>query len=771
VAVVALRRLAWIGVGVVLVAGCGSSSKQPAATTTAAAVSASGGHAIVTHSPDSDAPANAPAHWLPPFAWVYNHWLPYDETRLYSLVHITRNQLWDQLRNDHNTLAQLAAKHGWKDPVKLAAALVAPERAKWGAARAAVLQSRALQTITQGHLAQHLFFHSLHQFAIASEAPDIFGVTDVEFRALRRAELSPLAIGRLHGRSPGEVEAMCIAVLRERARTGVEGKAMTPAQANRILSRQISQLPRWLDQARYNGPPQTYKGALVALPHDYATNPSISADGRHVAYEAYRQKLPVAIKLGEIAVMRADLDDASDTIVSRLPHGGPNGPDPTSAYNAAISGDGTRILFESSPGNQNFAKRYGRIGIRLAQGGKKVRLDHPVAGVDSQSAYNPAISADGSRGAFEAVQNGRTVIVVTDLPSNRQRVVVRGSRPDSGTFGDPYEESLSADGSKLVYTDATGRVANARAATSQVLVVDVDSGRTTVASTSSSGERGNGFSSDPSISPDGRWVAFTSDATNLGAAHRHAGLFLHDLKTGRTLRISTGDDSVLDPVVSRGAKVVAYTLMNGTTGRVVAWKRSGAKVTLVSRGAGGAADGSSDSPSVSADGTKVAFVSSATNLAAAASDGNRAVYVRDLPKGSTVLVSNPKAAYPKPVLAALAANPPPKPVAAPAPAPLPLSTTAGRDSIFVIDNEFYDHGARPVLKIKPGTVLSWQWDSQQTHSLAVRSGPEKFVARQRNGGDFSHTFTKPGVYHFVCQLHAPGMEMTVVVTKPRASTA
>jgi Tol biopolymer transport system component len=753
-----------MGVAVVLVAGCGGSSSKPTSTTTVAAVSPTGGHTIVTHSPDSDAPPNAPAHWLPPFAWVYNHWLPYDETRLYSLVHITRNQLWDQLRNDHHTLAELAAKHGWKDPNALAAALVAPERAKWGSARAAVLQARALQTITQGHLAQHLFFHSLHQFAIASEAPNIFGVTDVEFRALRRAELSPLAIARLDGRSPGEVEAMCIAVLRERARTGVEGKATTPAQAQRILGRQISQLPRWLDQARYNGPPQTYKGALVAVPHDYATNPAISADGRHVAYEDYRQKLPVAIKLGEIAVMRADLDDGSDTIVSRLPHGGPNGPDPTSAYNSAISGDGKRILFESAPGNQNFAKRYGRIGIRMAQNGSKVRLDHPVQGVDSQSAYNPAISADGSHGAFEAVQGGRTVIVVTDLPSNRQKVVVRGAKAGGRAFADPYEPSLSADGSKLVYTMATGRLGDAGGATSQVLVTDTAGGKTVVASRSSSGAQGNGFSSDPSISPDGRWVAFTSDAANLGAVRRHAGLFLRDLKTGRTLRIATGSENVLDPVVSRGAKVIAYTLMNGTTGRVVAWKRSGGKVTLVSRGASGPADGSSDSPSISADGTKVAFVSSATDLSADSSDGNRAIYVRDLGKRTTTLVSNAKAAYPKPVLAALAANPPPKPVAAPAPAPPTLSSTAGRDSIFVLDNEFYDHGARPVLRIKPGTVLSWQWDSQQTHSLAVRSGPEKFVARQRNAGDFNHTFTKPGVYHFVCQLHAPGMQMTVVVS-------
>src|SRR3954453_3537031 len=369
---------------IALAAGCGG-HKRPAQPADATA-----GKPIVTKSSDSDAPANAPAHWLPPEAWVYNHWLPYDEARLYTMLGITSVGLWEQLRDDHRTLAQLAARHGWPDPRRLAAALTASEAATVGAARAEVLEERALRTITQGHLAQHLFFHSLHQFGIASEAPAIFGVDDMEFRRLRRAELSPLAVARLHGRSPGQVEALAIAVLRERADTGVRGGAIPRAQADRLLHRQLSQLPRWLDQARYNGPPPTYRGALVDVPRDYATNPAISADGRHVAYEAYRQKLPLAVKLGEIAVMRADLATGRSALVSRLPHGGPTGPDPTSAYNAAISGDGARVVFESSRGNQTFAKRYGRSGVLLARAGRTTGLERPARNVpESQSAYNP----------------------------------------------------------------------------------------------------------------------------------------------------------------------------------------------------------------------------------------------------------------------------------------------------------------------------------------------------------------------------------------------
>ncbi len=622
-----------------------------------------------------------------------------------------------------------------------------------------MLQARALATITQGHLAQHLFFHSLHQFAIPSEAPDIFGVTDVQFRALRRAELSPLAIARLHGRSPGQVEAMSIAVLRERAHTGVEGKAFTHAQAQRLLARQISQLPRWLDQARYNGPPQTYRGALIALPHDYATNPAISADGRHVAYEAYRQKLPVAIKLGEIAVMRADLQTGKDTIVSRLPHGGPNGPDPTSAYNAAISANGKKVMFESSPGNQNFAKRYGRIGIRLAQHGVKTRLDTPTHGVDSQSAYNPEISGDGSTATFEAVESGRTAIVVENLRSHRQRVAVHGAPAGSASFADPYEPSLSRDGTKLVYTMATGKLGDAAGATSQVLVRDLHSGHTTVASATSGGEPGDGFSSDPALSSDGRWVAFTSDAPNLGAAHGHAGLFLADLRKHRVIRIQTGGGSVLDPVVSTGAHVVAYTSMDGTTGHVMAFKRGRPGVVAVSTNK----TGSSDDPSISDDGTRIAFSSTATDLSPNATDGNRLIYVRDLRTGTTKLVSDPKAAYPKPVLAALAANPPPKPVPAPIP-PAPKLVARGDHNVFILDNEFYAGGARPVVRVAPGTEIDWRWRSHESHSLDVRSGPARFVASERNTGNYGYQFTKPGTYTIVCQLHAPGMQMTVVVS-------
>jgi Tol biopolymer transport system component len=751
------RKMLLSLLGAVAVAACGGgderATKEPAASRGGA-----DGRPIVTRSADSDAPANAPAHWLPPEAWVYNHWLPYDETRLYRLLGITRVGLWEQLRDDRRTLAQLAARHGWPDAGRLAAALVAPQAGPVSPSRLATLQHRALRTITQGHLAQHVFFHSLHQFAIASEAPAIFGVSDVEFRRLRRAELSPLAIARLHGRSPGQVQARAIAVLRERAQAGVRGGAMARAQADRLLRRQLSQLPRWLDQARYNGPPTTYRGALVEVPRDYASNPAISADGRHVAYEAYRQKLPLAVKLGEIAVMRADLATGRTAIVSRLPHGGPTGPDPVSAYNAAISGDGRQIAFESSRGNQNFAKRYGRIGVMLAGHLRTRGLDRRSRDVpDSQSAYNPVVSADGSRVAYQAVRGGRTVVLVADHRGHT-RTAARGARVGGSRFADPYEPSISADGSKLVYTLASGRVENAAAARSRVLVRDLASGATTVASRGAGGARAGGFSADPAISLDGGYVAFTSDDPALGARRGHAGLFLRDLRAGRTRRIATGAAQVLDPVVSRGGRVVAFTAREGARSQVLAWTRSTGAVTLVSRAAT-AGDGASEDPSISADGRRVAFASTATNLDPRKADRSRAIFVRDLAARTPRMVSDALAAYPKGTVKPPAV----KPVPAAVPPPDALAAPRGRD-VLVIDNAFVRGQERPTVTIDPGTRLTWRWRSRQSHSVMVRAGPERFTGRAQNRADFSHRFTEPGTYQIGCALHAPGMRMTVVVS-------
>ncbi|WP_445149932.1 TolB family protein [Baekduia sp. Peel2402] len=609
--------------------------------TLAVLATAASARAAAPHSPDDLAPPDAPAHWLPPEPWVYNHWLPYDEGRLYRVLHITRDGLWEQLRDDHRTLAQLAARHGYPSARVLAAKLVAGRKVT-GTSRAE-LERRARMTITQGHLAQHLFFHSLHQFAIPSAAPDIFGVTDAAFRTLRRQELSPLAIGRMHGRSPGRIEGDAIAVLRERIAFGISEGDITARQAQILLRRQLTQLPRWLDQARYNGPPLTHKGALVQKPRDYASNPAISRDGRFVAYEGYRQKLPLAVKLGEIAVLRTNLDAGLTDLISPVAPGGKTGPDPVSAYNPAISADGRLVTYESSAGNQNFAKRYGRIGALLCDlsAHATTAVDDPSAGVpESLSAYNPVMAAGGTRMIYEAVRDGRTVIMGRDVASGRERVEVAGTRVGGGRYGDPYEPGISADGTRTVYTLARGRLGDLRAARSEVVVRD-RAGATTVVA----GARADAFAANPAISPDGRFVAYT-----LTTGGRTT-LALRALDgAGKTTKIPVNAGRPLDPVVADGGTAVAFTVVAGGRAQVRIWHATTDAVTTVSRatGARGAlGDGWSDTPSISGDGRRVAFASTATNLDPAKRDDTRAIVVRDLATQTTRVVSDVAVAYGK----------------------------------------------------------------------------------------------------------------------------
>lgn len=598
---------------------------------------------IVTHSPDSLAPPNAPAHWLPPEPWVYNHWLPYDEGRLYRVLGITRQELWLQLRDDRHTVAQLAARHGHRDVAALAARLVAPRARRVGRAMARTLRQRAERTLTQGHLAQHVFFHSLHQFAIPSAAPDIFGVTDAEFRVLRRTELSPLAIGRLHGRFTGEIQAQAIAVLRDRIRAGIAGGDMTAAQGRLLLRRQLTQLPRWLDQQRYNGPPTTHDGALTGLPHDYASNPMISGDGRYVAYESYRQKLALAITLGEIAVMRHDLSAGRSDLLSPVLPADAHGAQPQSAYNPSISGDGGRVVYETSAGNQNFAKRYGPIGVLLCDlhGGSATtaKVDERASGpplADSLSAYNPVVSADGATVAYEAIRKGRTSILLRR--GEVTRAIASGTAAGGASFSDVYEPGLSADGSRVVMTRTRGRLSSPRAARTSVVVRDVAAGRT-IAVSPSGVQAGDG-----AISPDGRYVAFTARTGD------RLGLFLRDLQTGMLSFIPAGFGRPLDPVVARGGTAVAFTMQTADGSQVRVWRAAGGAVEIASRATGAAgavAAGRAEDPSISDDGTRVAFTASDTSLASVPSPDPRSIYVRDLAAQTTTLVSQTARAYPE----------------------------------------------------------------------------------------------------------------------------
>lgn len=178
-----------------------------------------------------------------------------------------------------------------------------------------------------------------------------------------------------------------------------------------------------------------------------------------------------------------------------------------------------------------------------------------------------------------------------------------GFDPGNGGSGgdrDTERRLVSDDGRYVVFESTSQLVPGQGQLDRQIVKRDRKLGTTTLISKSSTGKKGNRPSTDPSMSANGRYIVFTSGATNLvtGDTNSANDVFLHDSVTGKTTRISVS-----------------------------------------STGAQGSGGGSNSGPaSISANGKFVTFLSYASGLASGDEDGQHA-YVRDISAGTTELVS------------------------------------------------------------------------------------------------------------------------------------
>ena len=131
------------------------------------------------------------------------------------------------------------------------------------------------------------------------------------------------------------------------------------------------------------------------------------------------------------------------------------------------------------------------------------------------------------------------------------------------------DPSLSADGRYVAFaSQASNLVTGDTNGTSDVFVRDRQTGATTRVSVDSSGTQGNNGSAEPSLSADGRYVAFTSQADNLvtGDTNGKADVFVHDRQTAQTTRVSVdsaGNQLDFDsdsPSISGDGRFVAFLL-------------------------------------------------------------------------------------------------------------------------------------------------------------------------------------------------------------------
>jgi Tol biopolymer transport system component len=231
-------------------------------------------------------------------------------------------------------------------------------------------------------------------------------------------------------------------------------------------------------------------------------------------------------------------------------------------------------------------------------------------------------------------------------------------RPASGG-GDCCEPegapTISGDGRFVAFATArSGLVPDDRNDAIDVFVRDRLAHTTERVSVTSTGAEAQARSRDPAMSPDGRFVVFRSDAplTGGGAAVEHC--FIRDRAARTTERVSVSTRAVganhdcASPSVSADGRFVAFSseatnLVDGDTNRAedVFLRDVLERTTIrVSVGTSGVqANGPSRSPAISADGRSVAFVSAASNLVDGDTNGVEDVFVRDLAAGVTERVT------------------------------------------------------------------------------------------------------------------------------------
>lgn len=185
--------------------------------------------------------------------------------------------------------------------------------------------------------------------------------------------------------------------------------------------------------------------------------------------------------------------------------------------------------------------------------------------------------------------NGTTALVSANLAGT------------GGGNGDSFPTGLSTDGRYALFeSSATNLVAGDTNNASDVFVRDLVGGTTMLVSTTITGKSGNGASRSSVMTPDGRYVAFVSAATNLvaGDTNNIPDVFVRDLQAQTTTLASVG-------AVSTSASTPT---------------------------------GSSEAPVITPDGRYVAFYSSASNLMTSVKTINE-VFVRDLVAGKTIWAS------------------------------------------------------------------------------------------------------------------------------------
>jgi Tol biopolymer transport system component len=324
---------------------------------------------------------------------------------------------------------------------------------------------------------------------------------------------------------------------------------------------------------------------------------------------------------------------------------------------ASLSRDGRFIAFETAASNFFVGDGNGRNDVFVQDrltGTTELVSYGSVIGSATAGGAQPSISASGRYVAFvtpsslvPADTNAELDVYVHDRETGARQLVSVAAAGGAGN-DDSYEPSISADGRFVAFVsgawDLVPGDTNSRA---DVFVRDLVSGTTERASVSSAGAQAIDFESrNPSISGDGRYVAFSSAAANLvpGDSNLKIDVFVRDRQGKTTRRVSLGYDGSeangpsFAAAFSADGRFVAFqsaasNLVPGDTGFksdvFVFDRQTGTSERVSVSTAGTQGNNDSEAPAISADGRYVAFSSRSSNLIEGDTNFAADIFVRD----------------------------------------------------------------------------------------------------------------------------------------------
>ncbi|MBI4849047.1 MAG: PASTA domain-containing protein [Nitrospirae bacterium] len=354
------------------------------------------------------------------------------------------------------------------------------------------------------------------------------------------------------------------------------------------------------------------------------------------------------------------------TLLVSTPSGGQLG---VSGGNPSVSADGRYVAFQSTAGNlvvpnESTAVIDFDIFVKDMLTGTTVRASSNIAGGDTSAhSENPSISGNGRYVAFDSLARD---LVVIDTNNNRDVFVrdlvtnliwrVSTTATEAQAAGGGSNPSISADGSHVAFQAPVVLGTGDTDASLDIYVKNIVTGAINLSSTGVDANKGYGPEGDcfsPALSPDGRFVTFVCTFRDpffptLAFAYQ---VWLKDLQTGAITEIilsspATGAlpaDVPATPAVSEGGGLVAFVssqnnLVPGDTNAAsdifVKDLSTGALMRISTDSVGMQANGSSANPSVSSDGRYVVFESVASNLVADDTNAASDIFIKDLQTGA-----------------------------------------------------------------------------------------------------------------------------------------